>query len=195
MARIGSVKSDLGGVFERCSAREVERVRRQGVEVTVAPGTVIHAAADRPRWVYIVLSGAAVALEGGGRRRLGAGDVFGARELLSGGRRPGSLTCAAEATVLTLSARDFVALLDACAGFAHGVARSLAVRPALPPCYEGSSSSGRPRRRSSEITLAAARTSSSSTYSSTAWASATSPGPYRTAGMPASLVKKRRSEP
>lgn len=116
----------VGGVFAWCSDREVERVRRRGTEVTVGPGTAIRAEGDRSRWVFVVMSGSAVAWEADREWGLIAGDVFGACAVLVGGEEVGTLSSVTRSAVLALAAEDFAALLDECPGFAHGVVYQLA---------------------------------------------------------------------
>jgi len=123
-------QSDLprGGVFATCSARDLSQAQRRGTVVIVPPGT-IHPPHARANWVYVVLSGTAIADEPGSGRTLTAGDVHGASAVLAGDQECGALVAQTEVRLLVLGLTDFTALLSGSAGFAHGIARQLAEHP------------------------------------------------------------------
>jgi CRP-like cAMP-binding protein len=120
---------DARGLFSACSARDLNVLRRRATEVTVAAGTVIHAAGDPSKWVYVVVTGSAVSEDLGSLRVLEAGDVHGARPLLAGEGTCGSLVALTEVSLFVLGRNEFTGLLAQNAGFAHGIARLLAGPP------------------------------------------------------------------
>lgn len=136
-------------VFATCSARDLNRIQRRGTQLTVAPGTVIHAHDHRANWLYIVLSGTAVAHDRGRNHTLRAGDVHGARALLVGDEVCGTLVARSDVGLLVIGRREFNALLNESAGFAHGIARHLAERltPAHGRALAGLIASDCPRAR------------------------------------------------
>jgi len=117
------------GLFSACSARDLNALRRRATEVTVAAGTVVHAAGLPSKWVYIVLAGSAVDDDLGSLRVLEAGDVHGARPVLAGDDTCGALVALTELKLFVLGRNEFTGLLAQNAGFAHGIARLLAGPP------------------------------------------------------------------
>ena len=115
------------GLFAVCSSSDIAAIRRAGTEVTVPAGTVIHEQGRRAQWAYVVLDGLARLTAAGRSRTLAPGDVHGARALLAGEEWCGELTAETKLRLLVVDRSHFVALMSHRAGFAHGVARYLAV--------------------------------------------------------------------
>ena len=124
MTRVPSC--ERSGLFTICTDNDVRAIRRAGTEVSVAAGCCIHQSEQPARWAYLMLDGVAVATEDGRCHALRAGDIHGARALLSRDHSCGELIAATDARVLVIDRSHFTALMTSNAAFACGVAKQLA---------------------------------------------------------------------
>ena len=116
-------------LFELCSKRDLRRIAALAVERDVEAGTELIREGEPAGEFYVVVEGE-VDVRRRGRRvdRLSAGSFVGEIALLSRSPRTATVIAATPLRVLTISGRDFVALLDAMPELWLKVARTLADR-------------------------------------------------------------------
>jgi CRP/FNR family transcriptional regulator, cyclic AMP receptor protein len=116
-------------LFELCSKRELRRIAALAVEREVEAGTELIREGEPAGEFYVVVEGE-VDVRRRGRRvaHLAAGSFVGEIALLSRSPRTATVVAATPLRVLTISGRDFVALLDSMPELWLKVARTLADR-------------------------------------------------------------------
>lgn len=116
-------------LFELCSRRDLRRIAALAVEQELDHGTELIREGEPAREFYVVVDGE-VDVRRRGRRvaRLGPGSFVGEIALLSRSPRTATVVAASPLRVLTISGRDFVALLDSMPELWLKVARTLADR-------------------------------------------------------------------
>lgn len=116
-------------LFELCSKRELRRIAALAVEREVEAGAELIREGEPAGEFYVVVEGE-VDVRRRGRRiaHLAAGSFVGEIALLSRSPRTATVVAATPLRVLTISGRDFVALLDSMPELWLKVARTLADR-------------------------------------------------------------------
>jgi CRP/FNR family transcriptional regulator, cyclic AMP receptor protein len=116
-------------LFELCSKRDLRRIAALAIEREVDAGAELIHEGEPAGEFYVVVDGE-VDVRRRGRKvaRLGAGSFVGEIALLSRSPRTATVVAATPLRVLTISGRDFVALLDTMPELWLKVARTLADR-------------------------------------------------------------------
>jgi len=116
-------------LFEHCSKKDLQRIAELADELPLSAGRVLIEEGERGREFFVLVDGT-VDVRRKGRKvtTLGPGDFFGEMALLSRAPRAATVTAATDVTVLVISDRAFVDLLDRMPELWVKVARALAER-------------------------------------------------------------------
>jgi CRP-like cAMP-binding protein len=116
-------------LFASCSMKDLERIAKAGDEVTMPAGSLIVDQGQTGREAFVVLEGTVTVKRNGKKvASLGAGTVVGELSLLDHGPRTATVTCETDCTLLLLSQRHFMAVVDDVPALAHKLLSSLAGR-------------------------------------------------------------------
>lgn len=117
------------GLFGALSRKELQRIAKASDEVTVKAGHELVKQGDIGREMFVLVAGEATVRRNGRKvATMGPGGTVGELSLLDKGPRTASVICDTDCTVLVLSAREFIGVLDDVPGLAHKVLASLAAR-------------------------------------------------------------------
>jgi CRP/FNR family transcriptional regulator, cyclic AMP receptor protein len=116
-------------LFKSLKKKDLRRVARAADEVAVAKGTLLIDQGQTGREAFVLVNGS-VDVKRNGRKvaTLGPGAVFGEMALLDHGPRTASVTCTTDCTLLVLTQRDFLGVLDEVPEVTHQLLTSLATR-------------------------------------------------------------------
>ena len=116
-------------LFDGCSRKELTSIAKAGDEIKMTEGTLIIDQGQMGREAFVVLDGQ-VTVKRGGRKitSLGPGGIVGELSLLDHGPRTATVICETDCTLLLLSQRHFMAVLDDVPSMAHKLLASLAGR-------------------------------------------------------------------
>lgn len=116
-------------LFSSCSTKDLEKIAKAGDEVTLAAGTVIVDQGQTGREAFVIISGSATVKRNGKKvATLGAGSVVGELSLLDHGPRTATVVTETECTMLVISQRQFLAVIDAIPAISHKLLATLAGR-------------------------------------------------------------------
>jgi CRP-like cAMP-binding protein len=116
-------------LFSSCSTKDLEKIAKAGDEVTLAAGTVIVDQGQTGREAFVIISGSATVKRNGKKvATLGAGSVVGELSLLDHGPRTATVVAETECTMLVISQRQFLAVIDAIPAISHKLLATLAGR-------------------------------------------------------------------
>jgi CRP-like cAMP-binding protein len=116
-------------LFSSCSTKDLEKIAKAGDEVTLAAGTVIVDQGQTGREAFVIISGSATVKRNGKKvATLGAGSVVGELSLLDHGPRTATVVAETECTMLVISQRQFLAVIDAIPAISHKLLATLASR-------------------------------------------------------------------
>lgn len=116
-------------LFSACSKKDLEKIARAGDEITLPAGSVIVDQGQTGREAFVILAGTALVRRNGKKvATLGEGSVVGELSLLDHGPRTASVICETECTLLVISQRHFLAVLDEVPALAHKLLASLAAK-------------------------------------------------------------------
>jgi CRP/FNR family transcriptional regulator, cyclic AMP receptor protein len=116
-------------LFQSCSQRDLEKIAKAGDEVTMPAGSLIVDQGQTGREAFIVMSGTVTVKRNGKKvASLGPGTVVGELSLLDHGPRTATVICETECTLLLLSQRHFMAVVDDVPALSHKLLASLAGR-------------------------------------------------------------------
>ena len=131
MASKKSYLESLGKVslFSSCSNKDLEKIAKAGDEVTISAGTVVVDQGQTGREAFVIISGSATVKRNGKKvATLGAGSVVGELSLLDHGPRTATVVTDTECTMLVISQRQFLAVIDAIPAISHKLLATLAGR-------------------------------------------------------------------
>jgi CRP/FNR family transcriptional regulator, cyclic AMP receptor protein len=115
-------------LFSGCSQRDLEKIAKAGDEVRMAAGSLIVDQGQTGREAFVVLDGTVTVKRNGKKvASLGSGTVVGELSLLDHGPRT-AVICETDCTLLLLSQRHFMAVVDDVPALAHKLLASLAGR-------------------------------------------------------------------
>ena len=106
----------------------LSRLDRAGDRFSVDAGHVLCDGQSRVRWVWLVLDGALLVEGDGSIDTVGAGQQWGAAQVLEHDDRPYVVTAIAASEVIAIPEREFLALLGTDAAFGLFLSHQLAAR-------------------------------------------------------------------
>ena len=116
-------------LFQSCSQKDLEKIAKAGDEVTMPAGSLIVDQGQTGREAFIVLEGTVTVKRNGKKvASLGPGTVVGELSLLDHGPRTATVICESECTLLLLSQRHFMAVVDDVPALSHKLLATLAGR-------------------------------------------------------------------
>jgi CRP-like cAMP-binding protein len=116
-------------LFQSCSQKDLEKIAKAGDEVTMPPGSLIVDQGQTGREAFVVLEGTVTVKRNGKKvASLGPGTVVGELSLLDHGPRTATVICETECTLLLLSQRHFMAVVDDVPALSHKLLATLAGR-------------------------------------------------------------------
>ncbi len=116
-------------LFSSCSTKDLEKIAKAGDEVTLSAGTVIVDQGQTGREAFVIINGSATVKRNGKKvATLGAGSVVGELSLLDHGPRTATVVAETDCTVLVISQRQFLAVIDAIPAISHKLLATLAGR-------------------------------------------------------------------
>ena len=116
-------------LFSECSPKELGLVIKNSSERVLKAGTIIMDQGQTGREAYVVLEGSATVKRNGKKvATLGAGSVVGELSLLDHGPRTASVVTDTECTLLVISQRQFLGVLDQVPALSHKLLATLAGR-------------------------------------------------------------------
>ncbi len=116
-------------LFAACSTKELERIARAGDEIIMPAGSPIVDQGQIGKEAFVILRGAVTVRRNGKKvATLGPGSIVGELSLLDHGPRTATVTCDCDCTLLLISQRHFLAVLDDVPTIGHKLLTSLAGR-------------------------------------------------------------------
>lgn len=116
-------------LFSSCSTKDLEKIAKAGDEVKMDAGSVIVDQGQTGREAFVIISGSATVKRNGKKvATLGAGSVVGELSLLDHGPRTATVVADTECTMLVISQRQFLAVIDAIPAISHKLLATLAGR-------------------------------------------------------------------
>jgi len=116
-------------LFSSCSTKDLEKIAKAGDEVTLDAGAVIVDQGQTGREAFVIIKGSATVRRNGKKvATLGAGSVVGELSLLDHGPRTATVVADTECTLLVISQRQFLAVIDAIPAISHKLLATLAGR-------------------------------------------------------------------
>jgi CRP/FNR family transcriptional regulator, cyclic AMP receptor protein len=116
-------------LFASCSNKDLEKIAKAGDEVQLNAGTVLVDQGQTGREAFVILEGTATVRRNGKKvATLGSGSVVGELSLLDHGPRTATVTCDDSVTVLVISQRNFMGVIDEVPALAHKLLATLAGR-------------------------------------------------------------------
>lgn len=131
MASKKSYLESLGKVslFSSCSNKDLEKIAKAGDEVTISAGSVVVDQGQTGREAFVLLKGSATVRRNGKKvATLGPGAVIGELSLLDHGPRTATVSADTDCTMLVISQRQFLGVIDAIPALAHKLLATLAGR-------------------------------------------------------------------
>lgn len=116
-------------LFASCSNKDLEKIARAGDEVHMPAGTLIVDQGQMGREAFVLMSGSAVVRRNGKKvASLGPGAVIGELSLLDHGPRTAAVIAETDCTLLVISQRQFLGVLDDVPALSHKLLATLAGR-------------------------------------------------------------------
>ncbi len=116
-------------LFSSCSTKDLEKIAKAGDEVEMPAGRLIVDQGQTGREAFIVLEGTVNVVRNGKKvANLGAGTVVGELSLLDHGPRTATVVCETDCTLMLITQRHFLAVVDDVPALAHKLLASLAGR-------------------------------------------------------------------
>jgi CRP-like cAMP-binding protein len=116
-------------LFESFSTKDLEKIAKAGDEVSMPAGSLIVDQGQMGREAFVVLDGS-VSVKRNSKKvaTLGPGAILGELSLLDHGPRTATATCETDCTLLVLSQRTFLAVVDEVPALSHKLLGALANR-------------------------------------------------------------------
>ncbi len=127
-------KAHLAGLskvslFSSCSNKDLEKISKAGDEVVLNAGSTIVDQGQTGREAFVLLKGSATVRRNGKKvATLGPGAVIGELSLLDHGPRTATVVADSDCTMLVISQRQFLGVIDAIPALAHKLLGTLAGR-------------------------------------------------------------------
>jgi len=127
-------KAHLAGLskvslFSSCSNKDLEKISKVGDEVVLDAGSTIVDQGQTGREAFVLLKGSATVRRNGKKvATLGPGAVIGELSLLDHGPRTATVVADSDCTMLVISQRQFLGVIDAIPALAHKLLGTLAGR-------------------------------------------------------------------
>jgi CRP-like cAMP-binding protein len=116
-------------LFSSCSTKDLEKIAKAGDELQMPAGALIVDQGQTGREAFIVLEGSVnVSRNGKTVATLGAGTVVGELSLLDHGPRTATVVCESDCTLMLITQRHFLAVVDQVPALSHKLLASLAGR-------------------------------------------------------------------
>ena len=114
-------------LFQSLSQKDLEKIAKAGDEVSMPAGSLIVDQGQMGREAFVVLDGS-VSVKRNGKKvaTLGPGSIVGELSLLDHGPRTATANCETDCTLLVLSQRTFLAVVDDVPALGHKLLASLA---------------------------------------------------------------------
>jgi len=114
-------------LFESFSQKDLEKIAKAGDEVSMPAGSLIVDQGQMGREAFVVLEGSVVVKRNGKKvATLGPGSIVGELSLLDHGPRTATANCETDCTLLVLSQRTFLAVIDDVPALSHKLLGNLA---------------------------------------------------------------------
>jgi CRP/FNR family cyclic AMP-dependent transcriptional regulator len=114
-------------LFSSCSQKDLEKIAKAGEEVSMTAGSLIIDQGQTGREAFVVLDGTVTVKRNGKKvATLGPGTMVGELSLLDHGPRTATVTCETDCSLLLLSQRHFMAVVDEVPALSHKLLASLA---------------------------------------------------------------------
>jgi CRP/FNR family cyclic AMP-dependent transcriptional regulator len=116
-------------MFQSFSQKDLEKIAKAGDEVSMPAGSLLIDQGQMGREAFVVLDGS-IAVKRNGKKvaTLGSGSIVGELSLLDHGPRTATVTCETDCTLMVLSQRTFLAVVDDVPALSHKLLASLANR-------------------------------------------------------------------
>jgi CRP-like cAMP-binding protein len=116
-------------LFSSFGQKDLEKIAKAGDEVSMPAGSLIVDQGQMGREAFVILEGS-VAVKRNGKKvaTLGPGNIVGELSLLDHGPRTATATCETDCTLLLLSQRTFLGVVDDVPALSHKLLASLASR-------------------------------------------------------------------
>lgn len=116
-------------LFSSCSNKDLEKISKAGDEVVLTAGSLVVDQGQTGREAFVILKGSATVRRNGKKvATLGPGAVVGELSLLDHGPRTASVVADTDCTVLVISQRQFLGVIDAIPALSHKLLATLAGR-------------------------------------------------------------------
>jgi CRP/FNR family cyclic AMP-dependent transcriptional regulator len=116
-------------LFSSCSNKDLEKIAKAGDEVVISAGSMVVDQGQTGREAFVLLKGSATVRRNGKKvATLGPGAVIGELSLLDHGPRTATVTADTDCTMLVISQRQFLGVIDAIPALAHKLLATLAGR-------------------------------------------------------------------
>ncbi len=116
-------------LFSSCSNKDLEKIAKAGDEVVITAGSMVVDQGQTGREAFVLLKGSATVRRNGKKvATLGPGAVIGELSLLDHGPRTATVTADTDCTMLVISQRQFLGVIDAIPALAHKLLATLAGR-------------------------------------------------------------------
>lgn len=116
-------------LFRSFSTKDLEKIAKAGDEVSMPAGTLIIDQGQMGREAFVVLDGSVTVKRNGKKvATLGPGSIVGELSLLDHGPRTATATCETDCTLLVLSQRTFLGVIEEVPALGHKLLGTLANR-------------------------------------------------------------------
>jgi CRP/FNR family transcriptional regulator, cyclic AMP receptor protein len=116
-------------LFASCSNKDLEKIAKAGDEIAMTAGQLIIDQGQTGKEAFVLLSGSATVRRNGKKiTTIGAGAMVGELSLLDHGPRTATVVLETDASLLVISQRHFLAVLDDVPALAHKLLATLAGR-------------------------------------------------------------------